>query len=119
MKTSILSYASVFIGGGLGCLSRMIITQISFPSSFPFSTLLVNVLASFFLGISMSLYSNTPLLSLGLITGYCGGLSTFSTFAWENLQLLKSGRLTFFFAYTTAQLFLTLAGVWVGYRMGK
>ncbi|MBX7095166.1 MAG: fluoride efflux transporter CrcB [Flavobacteriales bacterium] len=86
----------VFIGGGAGSVLRYLLSgqiQSWWNSKFPLGTLLVNVLAGIIL-ILVALFlksKNSESLYLLLATGFCGGLSTFSTFSYENLQLIQSG----------------------------
>jgi fluoride exporter len=85
----------VFIGGGLGALLRYFIGLL-LPlkvGSFPWATLAANVLAACLVGLVISTTSklNDPQKYLFLITGFCGGLSTFSTFSLETLQLFQRG----------------------------
>jgi CrcB protein len=96
-----MSYLFVFLGGGLGSLLRFGISNgiKSFSDmSFPLSTLLSNIIACVVLAVVTVL-----LLSKGerfewmnafLAIGFCGGLSTFSTFSMENWQLIQSGQTT-------------------------
>jgi CrcB protein len=88
----------VFIGGGLGSLARYGIGIISthfFTHTFPFATLISNVLACLILAITTvffiqkGAYENwlQPLI----VTGFCGGFSTFSTFGHETVQLIQLG----------------------------
>lgn len=61
--------------------------------NFPFSTLLVNLVGSFLIGLSVSFFSEYPHISqeikLLIVTGFLGGLTTFSTFSLEAMELLQ------------------------------
>lgn len=93
---------AVFIGGGLGSLARFGIGRaIAFftASSFPLGTLLANVLSCLVLATALGFFSekifSNPALRFFILTGFCGGFSTFSTFSHETLGLLRSGNFLF------------------------
>jgi fluoride exporter len=93
--TSFLSYALVFLGGGLGSVLRYGLGTLLPRASFPWAILAVNMVASAVLGVVMGWAATRPgaapwRLLLGV--GVCGGLSTFSTFSHDNLLLLQQGR---------------------------
>src|SRR6056297_2238572 len=73
------------------------------PVSHPIRTLLANAIASLLLGfityISFTAFDLPDTVKLGLTVGFCGGLSTFSTFSAESIQLLQEGTLLSFFLY--------------------
>lgn len=117
-------YIWVFIGGGLGSVSRYAISVYlnkNITTGFPWSTLMVNVLGSlligFLLGFALKNNSQHSLLILFLTAGFCGGFTTFSTFAFENLMYLKTGMYGLFAVYTIASILMTLlavlAGLWL------
>ena len=85
----------VFVGSGLGGISRFLIGKKMVVNYFPFSTLLANVLACFILGLTIGLAHHRQLISadvrLFMTVGFCGGFSTFSTFSYDTLQLLQAG----------------------------
>jgi fluoride exporter len=95
----------VFIGGGLGSVMRYLIGKAInylFKFDFPLATLLANVLAIIIFGLFL-LYQRQvtldkiPSYRMLVLVGICGGLSTFSTFSFESIQLLREGRNLFFF----------------------
>jgi fluoride exporter len=94
----------VGLGGGLGSMLRYMIAAAFKQSSFPFTTFLINVTGSLFIGVVFALGVKNESLSaplkLFLATGICGGFTTFSAFSVENVQLIKEGN------YTTAAIYI-------------
>lgn len=115
----------VFIGGGIGSALRYVVGTFSKTSAseFPWGTFSVNVLGSLLIGILMGITLKNSSLSenqtLLLITGFCGGFTTFSAFAYENQVFLKEGDFTSFFIYTFGSIGLGLAAVFLGLFISK
>lgn len=115
----------IFLGGGTGSILRFGLQQLiskRFPlEHFPWSTLTVNIIGSFLIGLfyalSIRLHFSAEYRLL-LTAGLCGGFTTFSTFSNENLQLLKGGCYGSFLLYATFSIVIGImavaAGNWLG-----
>lgn len=111
----------VFIGGGAGSVLRYMDTlvwqHLSLMPRFqnmtlPWPTLAVNVIGCFFISliyINSEHWGLSPEQRLLLTTGLCGGLTTFSTFSYEGLTLLRTGHTTAYIAYLVLSIVLGLA----------
>ena len=115
----------VFIGGGAGSALRYIVGKFLKTAStgFPWGTFSVNVIGSLLIGVFMGIALKNSSFSenqtLLLITGFCGGFTTFSAFAYENQVFLKEGDLTSFLIYTLGSIGLGLAAVFLGLFISK
>lgn len=113
-------------GGFLGSISRFLTSrflQNNFPSAFPFGTFVVNISGCLLIGIIYGFSERSSLLTPGwkmfLTVGFCGGFTTFSTFANENLALLRDGDFFHFFIYTGLSVFLGIAATFLGVVITK
>ena len=108
-------------GGFLGAISRYIIsiyTSKQFLFKIPLGTLIVNVLGGFLIGLIMELTIKnnfiSPQLKLFLTTGIMGGLTTFSTFSYETIVLIKEGNILLAILNILLNSILSLLGVVLG-----
>ena len=108
-------------GGFLGAISRYIIsiyTSKQFLFKIPLGTLIVNILGGFLIGLIMELTIKnnfiSPQLKLFLTTGIMGGLTTFSTFSYETIVLMKEGNILLAILNILLNLILSLLGVVLG-----
>ena len=108
-------------GGFLGTISRFLASryfQNLFLSTFPFGTFIVNVTGCLLIGIFYGFAEKGDLLSpewrMFLTVGFCGGFTTFSTFAGENIALLKDGNFFYFALYTGLSVFIGLIATFFG-----
>lgn len=113
-------------GGFLGSVSRFLASrfmQENFPTAFPFGTFFVNISGCFLIGLIYGISERSALLTPGwkmfLAVGFCGGFTTFSTFANENLALLRDGEYYYFFLYTGLSVFLGIAATFLGVLITK
>ncbi|PWH83060.1 fluoride efflux transporter CrcB [Algibacter marinivivus] len=115
----------VFVGGGFGSVLRYVIGKYlnSAENGIPYGTLAANILGSLLIGIILGLAAKNDALSqnqtLLLATGFCGGFTTFSTFAYENHVFLKSGDFTSFAFYTIASFVIGFLAVFAGIYLVK
>ena len=121
MGNSLKTVLIVFAGSGLGGVARYGMQTWIFriyPFTFPLGTFVVNILGCFLIGLFYALSEKgnllTPEWRLALTTGFCGGFTTFSTFAYENMSLLRTGDYLFFGLYILASVVLGIAAVYLG-----
>lgn len=115
----------VFIGGGFGSVLRYWIGKLlnSSTDGIPYGTFAANIIGSLLIGIILGLAAKNDTLSqnqtLLIATGFCGGFTTFSTFAYENHVFLKSGDFTSFALYTIASFVVGFLAVFLGLYLVK
>lgn len=122
----IKSVLIVFLGGGIGSIFRYltsVFTQKYIQQSFPWATFFVNIVGCLIVGILVGLFTKQQIpnadLKLLFITGFCGGFTTFSAFALENIKLFQSGNSFLALLYIALSLILGVFAVWTGMMITK
>ena len=116
----------IALGGGMGSVLRYLTSmfiQKYYASVFPLATLVTNVIGCLFIGIIMGILEKNQLTNVAikwlLVTGFCGGYTTFSAFGYENVSLLQSQNSDLAFLYISASMILGLFSVWLGLTIVK
>ena len=114
-------YLMVVIGGAAGSLARYLASVAIMNRTggrFPFGTALVNITGSFLIGLIMTILTERSLVNpnwrLLLVTGFLGGYTTFSSFEWETLGLVRDGSHFLAGLYVVGSVLLGYIAVWLG-----
>ena len=117
------SLLAVIVGGSVGCVARWLV-GLKFNALFPnmlLGTLLVNLVGGFIIGAATAFFIKNPHIDpawrLLIITGLCGGLTTFSAFSVEVVAMLQQGRLGWAAITITTHLLGSLLMTFVGYAL--
>ena len=115
----------VFIGGGFGSVLRFVLGKFlnNAENGIPYGTFAANIVGSLLIGLILGVAAKNDTITSNqtvfLATGFCGGFTTFSTFAYENHLLLKSGDFTSFAIYTIASFIIGFLAVFFGMYLVK
>jgi CrcB protein len=111
---------AVAVGGMLGCLMRWLLALLlNRYFTIPPGTLAANLIGCYVIGVGLAVFAMNPAIPLEwrlfVTTGFCGGLTTFSTFSAEVVMLLQSGRMAWAMGtialHLIGSLLMTFAGI--------
>jgi fluoride exporter len=122
------AWIAVAVGGAMGSVARFwlasAMTVLTGPR-FPWGTLLINVLGSFVIGLVAGLtlvpvrVAMQPDIRIFLMTGVCGGFTTFSAFSLQTLDLLQNGDVVPAFGYAIGSVVLCVVATYCGWLLGR
>lgn len=122
LEEGLIKFFVVFIGGGFGSVFRYWISSYvskHLPLFFPFGTLLVNIIGSFILGLMIFGWDEkgliNPTVKLFIGIGFCGGLTTFSTFSLETFNLMRDAEFLLAVLNIFINVLFTLFGIYIAY----
>lgn len=116
----------IAIGGAVGSVLRFLTTLLVskyWSNNFPLATFLVNIIGCFLIGLFVGYLAKNQLedsnIKWFLVTGLCGGFTTFSAFGMENYNLFQNNNSLLAFGYIAASIILGLFAVWFGIFVSK
>ncbi|MBV9544148.1 MAG: fluoride efflux transporter CrcB [Chloroflexi bacterium] len=121
-----MQYLAVAVGAALGANLRFLVSNWAadrLGADFPYGTLLVNISGAFTIGIVLAFIGErvgvSPLWRIFFATGFLGGYTTFSSYAWEALTLVEDGEWQRAAMYVVGSNVVGFAGVWFGTVVAK
>ena len=121
-----LNIISIFLGGGIGAVTRYLISvnmAKHIQANLPFATFLVNIIGCFVIGFLYFLFIEksdiSPALKLSLTVGFCGGLTTFSTFSLELFEMVGNHQFIHAFSYIILSVIICLIMTAIGAYFAK
>ena len=114
----------IFLGGGCGSVLRFVVSNYTQKlwniNSFPMGTFVVNIIGCFLIGVFSSYFIKIDsYLKFLLITGFCGGFTTFSTFSAENISLWENGNYAMLICYILLSVIVGFGAVYLGLNISK
>ncbi|MEE9304215.1 MAG: fluoride efflux transporter CrcB [Thiotrichaceae bacterium] len=118
---SLVQLLSIMLGGALGAITRYLLSNLVYDwlgRDFPYGTLTVNVIGSFLMGLLTIFFLQKgnidPAMRLGLLVGFVGALTTFSTFSLDTLVLIQEGVLFRAMLNVLLSVVVCVIAVWFG-----
>ncbi len=125
-KLMIKTLFLIGLGGGIGSVLRYltsVVIEKYYATVFPLATLIINIFGCLLIGIIMGVLAKNQVTDSAikwlLVTGFCGGFTTFSAFGYENIRLLQNGNVFLPFVYISCSIILGLGSVWLGFILVK
>lgn len=116
----------IFFGGGLGSIFRYLVNRWAtgtIISIFPYGTFLVNIIGCFLIGFLVFMTDRIGPSAINwrlfLVTGFCGGFTTFSSFSFENVQLISNHQIFIMLIYTMSSIVLGLFATYIGILVAR
>lgn len=116
----------VGLGGAIGSILRYlsaVLINKFWIFAFPWATFFVNILGCILIGFFIGLGERNSLINgdvkLFLITGFCGGFTTFSTFSFENMILFQNGYYLTTALYVVSSVLIGFFGIWIGGMLAR
>ena len=121
-------WIAVALGGAIGSIARFwltgVMTALTGPR-FPWGTLLINILGSFIIGLVAGItlaperIAMHPDIRIFLMTGVCGGFTTFSAFSLQTLELMQTGDVIPAMGYAIGSVILCVVATYGGWALGR
>ena len=118
-----MTYIALFFGGGLGSICRFLLSRYNLTAftPLPWGTIAANILSCLVLGYVTAMLAQKPegeeWLRPFFAVGFCGGFSTFSTFGFETLHLLREGLHFYAFLNIAISLTVCLSAIYGGFLL--
>ncbi len=116
----------VAVGGAIGSVLRYLVALLVskfWSNNFPVATLIINVSGCFLIGLLIGILDKNQISNSNfkwfLITGFCGGFTTFSTYSYENLVLFQNNNSALAFTYIALSTIFGIVAVWFGLFLSK
>ena len=116
----IKNFLLVGLGGAVGSVLRYSVQRFVNTATIPYGTLLVNLAGCFLIGLLWGLLNKNSISQSGgllLMSGFCGGFTTFSAFTYEGVQMMQDNRWILLAVYISASVFGGLVATFTGYKL--